>query len=241
MQIREADRGDGIQRMYLGVARKLWMILKQFPNVKRSRMIAGAGSQMLQVDYTLKELEGEFNFDMDFGAMMADNPVTRASRAAMNYNLMRGDPKVDPNWLIGRLLKSQNETDIQAAMLVLKTPIEEIQIMQQGLPVEAHERDDHEQHIQMHDAQSGRIDRDIIQARKARDAETSMTLSTLQIILGAHVKQHEIMYEQMGGNIEGDGKPQAENMLRSQIRGQDGSETAAELTGGPLSPDGMVS
>ncbi len=239
VQIREADRGDGVKKLYLGVAKKLWMILKQHPNLKRTRLIAGANAAAMQnVTYTLKELEGDYNFDMDFGAMMADNPVTRASRAGLNYNLMRGDPLVEPNRLVLDLLKSQNVPDPEAYLMKLRSPQEELQIMQSGIPVEANERDNHEEHLQLHEAQAGKIDKALRQMDPA--SEERGRTADMQGLLLAHITHHEQIFEKMGGNIEGTGKPIAENMLRNQIRRETGGETQAEITGGPLSPEQLV-
>ena len=131
--------------LYLGIFRKLWMILKQFPNVKRTRAIAGPiAGELAEIEYTLAELRGEFHFSLDFSAMLADNPATRSTQAVLKYNLMRADPLVNPERLILDVLQTQNTVDPESYLLNLKSPQEEIALMMQGLPVQAHERDEHQ-------------------------------------------------------------------------------------------------
>jgi hypothetical protein len=239
VQVREADRGDGIKGLYLGVAKKLWMILKQFPNVERTRAVAGPiAGQFATVKYTLAELRGEFSFDMDFGAMLADTPAARATRATLNYNLLRADPLVSGERLVLEVLKSQNTPNPQDYLMTLRAPEQEHELILQGLPVEANERDEHERHLIAHDVQGERID-DLIQ--RTPEGPERMKLAMAQVLLIAHEQDHmrivqEITGQQQGG---GAGKPVAENLLRNQIRAGS-SETEAELSGQPLTREGLV-
>lgn len=240
-QIRQAERGDGVKDLYIDITRKLWMILKQFPNEKRTRLIAGpeAGA-FTEVEYTLRDLRGEFNFDMDFGAMLADNPQARATQAILKYNLMRADPLVNPEMLILDVLKTQNTPDPGAYLLTLKSPDQELAMMLQGLPVQAHERDPHEEHMATHDQQAGMLDQQMqfMDERGGTDSEQRMKLALAQTLLTAHFQDHVRIMQEMTGQQTG---PIAENLLRNQIRAGAGSETEAEMSGQPLSGPQLVS
>lgn len=239
-QIRASDRGDKVRSLYINVARKLWMILKQFPNVERHRLITGSTlGATRSVKYTLKELRGEFEFDMDFSAMMNDNPQTRATQAILNYNLLRGDPLVNHEQLILDVFRSQNKVQPENYMLFLRDPDEELRLMLMGLPVECHERDDHEQHLQRHDFHGAQLERAIQQAGPTSEMGEKARLA--MALLVAHVQDHIRKIQQIEGlSSRPPGTPVAENLMRNQARAVSGGETAAELAGQSLSRAGMV-
>jgi len=190
-----------------------------------------------EVSYTLKEIRGEFNFDMDFGAMLADNPVQRATRATLNYNLLRGDPLINPERLLLDVLATQNTPDPESYLLTLRVPDEEHQMMAQGLPVEAHERDEHIDHIEAHDKLEAQLDQALSNPQLPGPQRTKIAL--MQHLLIAHGHDHIRLVQQATG--QSPGKPVAENLLRNQIQAQSGSETTAELSGQPLRPEQQVS
>jgi hypothetical protein len=209
------------------------MLLKQFPNEKRSRLIAGTGAeQVASVEYTLKELQGEFNFDVDIAAMIADSPTQRSTQAILNYNLMRADPLVDAKQLLLDVFLSQNKKAPDRYLIDLKDPAEEFQIMLGGFPVETHERDNHEAHMEAHDQDAQRLDQTIKGDGQGGEVENRQRLAVAQILLAAHMNMHvkalRALQEQSGPT---EGQPMSTNMLRNQVRAGSG-ETAAELKGG---------
>jgi hypothetical protein len=235
-QIREADRADGVRKLYIGIARKLWMILRQFPDEERERLIVGENrSPFTVVKYSLRELAGEFAFNMDLGAALSDTPQARATQAILNYNLMRADPLVDPSRLILDVFRSQNKVDPAGYMLTLREPDEEFQMFLQGLPVEAHERDAHVDHLRGHNAQGQQLDDAL---GNIEEGPARQKLALAQALLVAHVQDHFRKAQQAGGPEAG--KAIAENLLRNQVRAGGGEETQAELTGQPLSPANLV-
>jgi hypothetical protein len=238
VQIRNSDKGDRVRDLWVGIARKLWMILKAHPNEKRSRRIAGdVAGQFATVEYSLKELEGEFEFDMDFSAMLADNPATRQTQSVLNYNLLRADPLVNPTMLLLDIFKTQNKVKPENYLLQLRQPGEELQLMMQGLPVEAHDRDDHQSHIQEHEQQAEQLDQGLRQMPPDHDMRGKVALA--QSLMVAHVQDHMKRLQAITGQEKPPGSPVAENMLRNQVRAGSG-ETEAELSGQPLNQADLV-
>jgi hypothetical protein len=234
---RLSDKGDRIQELYLRVARKLWMILKQFPDEQRSRMVAGPiASAFVPINYTLAELEGEFDFVMDFAAAVSDTPGTRLQRAMLNYNMFRADPLFDPKRLAMDVLIAQNKHDPQSYIVTLREPQEEHQIFLQGLPAEADARDDHERHIEQHDGFTDQVHQQIRQME--RQGATPEQISTVRVALAlamAHMQHHLILANQISGKGTQPGEPQDTNQARNVLNSQEqgGQETQAELQGQP--------
>jgi hypothetical protein len=239
-QVRNSDRGDRVRKAYLDLSKGLWMILQQFPNERRSRRIAGpVAGQFTTLTYTLEELRGEFAFDMDFGAMINDNPATRTTRAILNYNLLRQDPRINPDMLILDVLKAQNKPNPQAYMLELREPRQELAMIMQALPVEAHERDDHERHMQEHDQQLQQLMQGLAGLDpRSQDGER---IRMMQMLLLSHMNDHARKLQSIVSSTSRTrpGRPVAENLLRNQVRAGS-SETEAELSGQPLTPEGLV-
>jgi hypothetical protein len=240
-QIRASEKGDRVQDLYLTTARKLVMILRQHPNIERTRRIVGPNAEFLNVKYTLRELQGEFDYVMDFGAAVADTPQSRQVTAMTNYNLLRPDPLINPEKLIMDVLDSQNTPNPQAYVLNLRTPEEELQMMIQGLPVEAHERDDHQTHIQQHEQQRNALERQVTRAgpRTPQGERLRMAIILLTANVQDHVRHAQRLASQTGGGRR-PGSPVAENLLRKQSQVRQGGETQAELAGQPLTPSDTV-
>jgi len=232
--IRQSERADGVRGLYLGVARKLWVVLKQHPNQKRNRLILGrTNAEIVRNErYTLKELQGEFNFHMDVATVIASDPQRRQTEAILNYNLFRADPLMNHERLIQDVFQAQNKLDIDGYMLSLRQPKEELQLMIQGIPVEANDRDDHMAHMAEHDQQSAGI----VKAFEEMPPDSQQNIKTrlASALMLAHINDHARRLQRMQGDGgQQAGKPVAENMLRNQVRAGSG-ETAAELTGQPL-------
>ena len=239
VQVREGERGDAVRSFYLTIAKKLWMVLKQFPDVSRSRMIAGERpGQFVPVSYSLKDLHGEFEFDMDFSAMMQDIPATRATRAMLMYKMFRADPLINPDRLIFEVLKTQNVMKPEAWMLHLRSPEEELQLMMQNMPVEAHERDNHEQHIKAHEQQSVKLTQIVSEAGKrgiGPDNPQVETLRAAQVLMTAHFQDHVAKLMRLQGAQKPPGSAGADpNGARADMKQAAGAETSAELNGQPL-------
>jgi hypothetical protein len=248
IQIRESDRADNVKTLYLGIARKLWMVLQRFPNKKRTRLIAGPlAGELTELEITAAEMHGEFTFTMDLGAAVADNPQVRETRATIRYNLLRADPRVNPDKLVLDLLRAQQVDRPEDYLLTLKTPSEEHQIMTQLLPVEAHERDDHEQHLQMHEIEMQMIDDALAQMGDTpnpevpgdtmRNSAMGRKFSAMQILLIAHFQHHIKLISELTGQP---GQPISENLLRNNLQSGAGGETGAELLGQPLTSDQVI-
>ena len=235
-QIRSTDRGDRVRSFYLDIARKLWMVLQQQPDVKRDRMVAGnLAGQFKQLNYSLKELRGEFAISIDISTVMPDSPTMRLTLAQTNYNLFRADPLVDPEQLILDIYTAQNTPNPSKYLLALRQPDEELQMMLQGLPVEPHERDNHEMHMERHQMHAARIDKALDEVDPEDESGQKVRIALLLMV--AHLNSHarimqKIVSAQGGGRQPG--SPVAENMLRNQMRERSGSETGAELRGQPL-------
>ena len=241
VDIRNSERGDGVRDIYLNIARKLWMILKQFPDEERTRMIAGPlAGKFAEIKIKKGDLDGEFEFDLNISAMLADIPATRQQRAALNYKMLRNDPLVNPEWLVMEWLRSQNVLEPEKALLNLRSPDQEMQMFLTGLPVEAHERDNHEQHLSAHDQQSDMLAEALEQAA-ARGQDQMEKIQLALALLTSHVQDHVRKVKQLTGGPGA--KPQGQsvdpNGAKSDIRAIQGNETEAELGGQPLVPGGV--
>ena len=249
IQIRESDRADNVKMLYIGIATKLWKVLQQFPNKKRTRLIAGPiAGEFTDIEITREDMHGEFEFTMDLGAAVADNPQVRETRATIRYNLLRADPRVDPDKLIQDLLSAHQVNRPADYLLTLREPNEEHNLMMQGLPVEAHERDDHEAHIQEHSVQMQMLDDALIQladqgnpeqpGTTMRNSAMGRKLSMFQMLMFSHFQSHMKLFQEITGQQPG--KPVSENMLRNDMRTGAGSETGAEMLGQPLTTDQVI-
>jgi hypothetical protein len=242
IQIRESDKSDAVRTLWLGIARKLWMVLKQHPNIKRTRLIAGNNAgEYAKINYTLKALHGEYSFRMDLGAMTVITPQERQARARINYNLLRADPRVDPDRLILDLLDANQTPDPSSYLMTLRQPAEEHEMMMVGLPVEANERDDHIDHIAKHDAQEEMWNEILMRIAAGQNGETNpmqLRIQLAQALMIAHGQDHMRYLQQIQGAQGGAGQPVAENLLRKDSQIQSGAETEAELTGQPLTRPG---
>ena len=108
-------------------------------------------------------------------------------------------------------------------------------MMLQGLPVEPHERDNHEMHMERHQMHAARIDKALDEVDPEDESGQKVRIALLLMV--AHLNSHarimqKIVSAQGGGRQPG--SPVAENMLRNQMRERSGSETGAELRGQPL-------
>jgi len=243
-QVRGSDRGDLVRSFYLAIARKLWMILKQFPDQEVTRMVEGQRrGQFREVKYKLSDLRGEFGFDMDMSAMMADNPQTRVTQTILNYNLLRADPLVNPEQLLYDIFQAQNKPNPEAYLVFLRQPDEEATMWMSGLPVEAHERDNHQEHIAAHDNQTSKL-RQGLEQFVEKMGLNSPQVQKLQLALAlgmAHMNDHAMKLQKLqAASPRPAGQPVAENMLRNQVRAESGGETNAELSGQPLDQAGTV-
>jgi hypothetical protein len=239
-QVRASDKGDRVRKLYLDTSRGLWMILRQFPNFTVTRKVVGAKlDQFRSVTITKEDLIGEFDFDLDFGAMLSDDPLGRQQQSLVNYNMFRADPLINPERLILDVFDSQNKQDPQAYLLNLRQPQQEIQMMLQGLPVESHERDDHERHIAEHDAQGDQLEAAV--QRVDPNGPEGQKLRTALILLQTHINDHAAKLQRIqGAQQKPAGSPVAENLLRNQVRVAGGGETNAEVIGQPLRPEDSV-
>ena len=243
-QVRGSDRGDLVRTFYLTIARKLWMILKQFPEQEVKRMIVGPRrGQQREVSYSLRDLRGEFGFDMDMSAMMADNPQTRVTQTILNYNLLRADPLVNPEQLLYDIFQAQNKPNPESYLVFLRQPDEEAKMWLQGLPTEAHERDNHEDHIGAHDEQTDKLREALekfVEEKGMDDPQTQKIQLALNLGM-AHMNDHGMKLQKLqAASPRPAGQPVAENMLRNQVRAESGGETNAELSGQPLDQAGTV-
>lgn len=244
-QIRTTDFGDCIRTFYLNIARKLWMILKNFPDQKRDLLVMGAEGTMQRMTYTLAELKGEFAFTMDVSTMMVEDPITKMRNAAARYNLLRQDPLVNGQRLISDLLDASNIYDQESYFTRLMSPDQELQKFMAGLPVEANELDDQQAHLQAHTQQAAQIHQAVDQMDP--NSPDAQKLRVAMILLMGNVNDHHRILAE----IEAKTKPQAgaavqSNTLRQDAQPPAAGETDAEMAGGqvgagpaPQSPDGL--
>jgi hypothetical protein len=239
--VRQTNLGDRVRTAYLEMAKKLWMILKQFPDEKRDRMIGGSyGEPVQQVRYTLEELHGEFAWSMDLSSMLADDPQTRVANALGLYNLLRQDPKVKPEALIYDVLTAMGKHNVESYLMTLRTPDQEWQEMLQGLPVEPKEQDDHASHLANHEVRAAQAEAMLDQmAQQGLDLDPMF--DKLRFALGllvAHVNATMRLLQMVSGPNESAGSPVAENSLRSSQKAASGAETQAEMKGQAMKPAG---
>lgn len=231
--IRQTDMGDSVRTHYLEIAKKIWMLLKQFPNTKRDMLVMGRKGSLQRVSYTLAELKGEFAFTMDLSAMYSEDPVTKQRNAMARYNLMRADPLVRGERLVSDVLASGNIFNLQSYMTTLKSPDEEFTGMLQGLPVQANELDDHMGHVTEHDKQADQLEQ-LINTTQEGSPENTKARTAMNLLI-AHVNDHaRIMAMFDSKNAKKAGEPVAENMMREQTAAPGAGETQAEMSGGPV-------
>ena len=236
-QVRASKRAGRMRDFYFQVATKLWMILQQNTNVKRDRLVAGPlATQFKTLSYTLGEIRGEFALEIDVSSFLSQDPQTRIRQSLGNYNLLRGDPLVNPQRLVLDVLKAQNIANPVEYLLQLRTPQEELQMVMQGLPVEAHERDDHEFHTSTHAQQIEQLSQALNEVRQKGDANLEQVVSLGMSLLLAHQNDHARKIQQIVGPSNGRpaGQPVQENSFRNQLKVQRGGETPAEIAGGPV-------
>jgi len=237
IQIRDSDKSDAVRTLWIGIAKKLWMVLKQHPNIERTRLIAGnIAGEFARVDYTLKALHGEYDFRLDLGSMTTVTPVMRQNRAALRYNMLRADPLVSGERLIMDIFDADQVADPSSYMLALRQPLEELQMMMTGLPVEAHERDDHITHLAQHGAQGEKLHQDIGQLEQQEPGNPFLaTMKMAQVLLIAHEQDHfRHMQQIQASQQQRSGQPQNTNLARNQLSIAGGNETEAEIAGRPL-------
>jgi len=229
-QIRQTDMGDAIRTFYLEIARKLWMILKQFPDTKRDMLVMGPEGTLQHITYTLAELKGEFAFTMELSSMYSDDPQTRKNNSIVLYNLMRQDPLIRGDQLAADVFKAYNKYDVQSYLTTLLSPQEEFMKMLQGLPVEAHELDDHIGHLKAHDQQGDQLEQLIAKSQAGSPEETKARTTMMGLL--SHVNDHARLMAELDTKKNAKaGQPVAENMLRSATSAPASGETAAEMGG----------
>ena len=231
-QIRQTDFGDTVRTFYLDIAKKLWMVLKQFPNTKRDMLVMGPQGLLQHITYTLNELKGEFAFTLDLASMYTEDPITRQRNAMARYNLLRADPLVRGEKLIADMLSAGNIYNLESYMTTLLSPDEEFKKMLSGLPAQANELDDHIGHMQAHDGQGDQLEKLIATSQAGSPEETKGR--TAMFLLLAHVNDHaRIMAEFDTKNGKKAGEPMAENTLRGDMAQAPAGETQAEMSGQP--------
>jgi len=225
--------GDTVRSFYLEIAKKLWMVLKQFPNQKRDMLVMGPQGSLQRITYTLAELKGEFGFFMDLASLYSEDPVTKQRNAFARYNLLRQDPLARGEKLLADVLEAGNKFDIESYMTSLMSPNEEFMKMLQGLPVQANELDDHQGHMAEHDKQADQLEKLVHTSQAGSPDETKAR--TAGNLLLAHMNDHaRIMAEFDTKKNKGAGKPVAENTLRADTAAPNSGETQAEMTGGRM-------
>ena len=230
-QIRQTDFGDSVRNFYLENVKKLWMLLKEFPDTKRDMLVMGPQGTMQHLTYTLAELKGEFAFTMDLGSMVAEDPGSRLRNAMARYNLLRADPLVRGERLLADVFAASNIYAVESYLTTLLSPDEEFMKMISGLPVQANELDDHPGHMQAHDAQGFQLEKLIATSQAGSPEETKGR--TAMMLLLAHVNDHARLTAEMDTKTgKAAGSPLAENTLRAQTAAPGAGETQAEMAGG---------
>ena len=231
-QIRQTNYGDIVREFWIAIAKKIWMILKEFPNAKRDMYVVGKTGMMQRVTYTLAELKGEFNFTIDIGSMYQQDPQTRRQNAFARYNLLRQDPLVRGEKLVADLLQADNIQDRESYFTKLLSPQEEFMMMLQGLPVEPNDLDDHVSHMQAHEEQAKKLEQQIRTSQTG--SPQNMQARSAMLLLIAHVNATARILQMIDSkNKPPAGAPVAENMMRAQMAPPSG-ETAAEMGGNPV-------
>lgn len=231
VEIRNSARGEVVREVYVTLARKLWMLLQKNFGADRVRMVAGPlQEQFRAITITKDDLHGEFDFNMDMSAAANDIPSTRQAKAALNYKMLRNDPLINPQWLIFEWLKSQNVLNPQQAILSLRSPEEEMQLFMQGLPVEAHERDNHQEHMAAHAQQMDPLAEAI---ENPQSEEQQLKAQFTMALAVAHAQDHARKLQAIvGTESKPQGNPVDTNSARADVAAQSGNETEAELGGG---------
>lgn len=228
-QIRQTDFGDAVRTFYLENAKKLWMILKQFPDVKRDMYVMGPEGALQQITYTLKELRGEFQFTMDLSALYNEDPATRQRNAVARYSLMAADPLVRREKLIADVFESFNKHDIESYLTTLLSPDEELMKMMNGLPAQANELDDHQGHLQAHELQAQQLEKAFGTADPMVPNDQITKIRTALFLLVAHVNDHARLIAEM--DTKKAEPKQAGNAVRDAMAPEKSNETPAEMKG----------
>lgn len=234
VQIRATDKGDRVRSFVLAVARKLYMVCRQLPDEKISRLIAGdVAGRYREVSYTRKEIVGEFALNIDVSSFINQNPQTRFASSVQLYNLFRADPLVNPETLIMDVFKALNKPNPQQYLLFLREPEDELRLIMQGLPVEVHPQDQHEAHMQVHEAHADQVAAQITPENSNTDMgrKMRMVLSGLMMHMNAHAQALQMIAQKTGRQP---GQPIDQNVFRNTQAMSQGRETAAELGGNPL-------
>lgn len=236
-QIRQTNLGDIVREFWISIAKKIWMILKEFPNVKRDMLVVGKTGQIQRISYTLAELKGDFNFTIDIGSMYQQDPATRRQNAYARYNLLRADPLIRGEKLIADLLKADNVHDRESYFTKLLSPQEEFMKMLQGLPVEPSDLDDHASHMQAHEQQAMQLEQ-VIATSQAGSPQEMQARSALLLLI-AHVNATSRILAMIDSKNTPPGDPMAQNMMQAEMAPPSG-ETAAEMAGQPAGATGQT-
>jgi len=232
-QIRQTDMGDTVRTFYLEIAKKIWMVLKQFPNTKRDMLVMGPQGSLQRITYTLAELKGEFGFSMELASLYSEDPATRQRNAFARYNLLRKDPLARGEKLLADVLEAGNKFNIESYLTSLVAPSEEFKRSLQGLPVQANELDDHLGHLADHDKHLDQLEKMVATSQAGSDDEERA--KTAGQLMMAHANDHlRILAEFDTKKGSPAGKPIAENVLRADTATPNAGETQAELNGGPV-------
>ena len=230
--VRQTNRGDVISDFILSVATKTWMILRSYPNEERDRRVQGPRAGIYKnLRYTLKELHGEFAFEIDISAMINDNPMLRVQRTGANYQMFRQDPLANHEKLLLDVLQAQNNPDPESYLVTLKDPQEEFQRALMGIPSEADQRDDHEAHVKAHHVGLAKLEQALDQGFEPESDEGKKIRMALALLM-AHINDHMRIVQEMSGGTAG--QPQDANALRSDAAAEGQGETQAELDGNPV-------
>jgi hypothetical protein len=110
--------------------------------------------------------------------------------------------------------------------------------MLQGVPVEANDRDDHEAHMQSHQAQAMVLEQGLEKVNPADVAgeKVRFTLALMVAHMNDHARRVQAIASAAGKQP---GQPVAENMLRGATKAMRGGETVAEMGGQPMAPGAM--
>lgn len=237
-QIRQSDYGDAIRDFYLDICKILWMLLKENPDEKRDMLITGPDGTLQRLQYSLGELEGDFGFNLDVASLISDDPRSRVNNATARYNMLRQDPLVQGEKLIDDFLKATGVVDTEAYLTSLQTPDAEFQKMQQGLPVQANEKDDHQTHVPTHDAQAQQLETLLTQMQMAGQQndpnyqKIQLTLALMMAHVNDHARLEQLIESKQGKPNPGD--PVSANAARALAAGKPGAESAAEMNGQPV-------
>lgn len=235
--IRSADQADAVRTLYLNIARKLWMMIARGPEVSVVRRVEGPiEGAFAEMRYSTKELQGEYQFEMDFSAKIPDTDVEKIQKAMLRYKLFRMDPLVDPKQLVLDVYISQGELNPEQKLTFLRSPDEEHKMFMTGLPVEAHERDDHQGHAKDHNQFVSQVDQALEQAQEGTPEHGKLQVA--QILAVTHLQDHVRKLKELAGPGAKTQAPNGrqENSVRQGMAQLGSQETEAELNGNPMGP-----